>query len=74
MKNNRIILENQSEAQIFEGILQENDIPHVIVSFHDTAYDGLYQFQYGWGYAEIPEEYLAKAQELHEELKEEKNE
>jgi hypothetical protein len=29
--------------------LSEKNIPHRIRSFHDTAYDGLLQFQKGWG-------------------------
>jgi hypothetical protein len=29
--------------------LSEKNIPHRIRSFHDTAYDGLFQFQKGWG-------------------------
>jgi len=33
------------EAQIIESVLKERDILHRIRSFHDTAYDGLYQLQ-----------------------------
>jgi len=43
------ILENIVEAQIVESILTEQQIPHRIHSYHDTAYDGLFQFQKGWG-------------------------
>jgi len=43
------ILESIVEAQIVGSILKEEDIPHLILSYHDTAYDGLYQFQKGWG-------------------------
>ena len=42
-------LENIVEAQLMESILKEKGIPHRIRSFHDTAYDGLFQFQKGWG-------------------------
>jgi hypothetical protein len=42
-------LENSIEAQLIESILIEKEIPHRIRSFHDTAYDGLFQFQKGWG-------------------------
>jgi hypothetical protein len=37
------------EAQLMESILKEKGLPHRIRSFHDTAYDGLFQFQKGWG-------------------------
>jgi len=40
---------NLIEAQVLESILTERGIPFRIRSFHDTAYDGLFQFQMGWG-------------------------
>lgn len=43
------ILENDFEAQLLESILQEREIPHRLRSFYDTAYDGLFQLQKGWG-------------------------
>ena len=46
---NIAILENVIEAQLIASILNEHNIPHRIRSFHDTAYDGLFQFQMGWG-------------------------
>jgi hypothetical protein len=46
---NIAILDNIVEAQLVDSILNEHDIPHRIRSFHDTAYDGLFQFQMGWG-------------------------
>jgi len=42
-------LESTLEAQLIESILNEKEIPHRIRSFHDTAYDGLFQIQKGWG-------------------------
>jgi hypothetical protein len=46
---NIAILDNIIEAQLIDSVLNEYDIPHRIRSFHDTAYDGLFQFQIGWG-------------------------
>ena len=43
------ILDNIIEAQLIQSILSEQKIPHLIHSFHDTAYDGLFQVQMGWG-------------------------
>ena len=43
------ILENEIEAQLLDSILKERGIPHHIQSYHDTAYNGLYQTQKGWG-------------------------
>jgi hypothetical protein len=51
------ILENIIEAQVIESILTEQNIPHRIRSYHDTAYDGLFQVQKGWGQLCAPNTY-----------------
>jgi hypothetical protein len=48
------ILESQIEAQLLDSILNERGIPHHIKSFHDTAYNGIYQVQKGWGQISAP--------------------
>ena len=50
------VLENIVQAQMLESILKEQNIPHVIKTYHDSAYDGLFQGQKGWGHIEAPEE------------------
>lgn len=50
-------LENLIEAQVLEDVLSEREIPFRIRSFHDTAYDGLFQLQKGWGEIYAPAEY-----------------
>ena len=42
-------LENVIEAQMISSMLDQWKIPHRLRSYHDTAYDGLFQFQKGWG-------------------------
>ncbi len=42
-------LENAIEAQLIGSILDQRDIPHRLQSYYDTAYDGLFQVQKGWG-------------------------
>jgi hypothetical protein len=49
-----IVLDNEIEAQLLDSILSERDIPHLMVSYHDTAYDGLFQTQKGWGHVSAP--------------------
>ena len=53
------VFENVTEAQLVESILKEQQIPHRIRSFHDTAYDGLFQVQKGWGELFAPAELKA---------------
>ena len=50
------ILENGIEAQLIGSILDQREIPHRIRSYHDTAYDGLFQLQKGWGDIYAPKE------------------
>jgi hypothetical protein len=50
-------IENLIEAQVLESVLNERQIPHRLRSFHDTAYDGLFQFQKGWGEVYGPAEW-----------------
>ena len=50
-----LILENEMEAYRIKDILDSEGIPHIIRSFHDAAYDGLFQGQYGWGALEADE-------------------
>ena len=63
-----VILENGIEAQLISSILDQRDIPYQIRSYHDTAYDGLFQFQKGWGKLLAPqahrEEILAVVEDI----------
>ena len=42
-----VILENEIEAGLMDSILTERGIPHRLKSYHDTAYDGIFQVQKG---------------------------
>jgi hypothetical protein len=66
-------LENEIESQLLDSILNERNIPHLITSYHDTAYDGLYQTLKGWGYISAPEAYVKEIQEIISSLREDSN-
>ena len=57
-------LESLVEAQVLESILTDQHIPYRIRSFHDTAYDGLFQLQKGWGDLYAPASYEAEIIEI----------
>lgn len=57
-------LENEIEARLLDSVLDERNIPHLIISYYDTAYNGLYQTQKGWGYISAPGAYLEKIKEI----------
>jgi type III secretory pathway lipoprotein EscJ len=55
---------NEAEANVIKSVLEEQGIYAEIRSFHDTAYDGLFQSQYGWGLIRVSESDFAKAQRI----------
>ena len=65
MKTEKILmLDNQIQAKLLEEILTEKNIPFIIRSYHDSAYDGLWQMQSGWGHLEAPPEYKEEILEV----------
>lgn len=63
-----LILNNQVEAKLLEGILTERGIPHLIRTYHDSAYDGLWQAQAGWGHVEAPGEFREEILKIYSEM------
>jgi len=63
-----LVLNNAIEANLLDGLLQERNIPHVIRSYHDSAYDGMFQLQYGWGQLDAPEEFRDEIISIYENM------
>ena len=63
------VLDNDFEAQMLESILEEREIPHLLKSYHDTAFDGLYQTQKGWGHVSSPDQYAEEIKEILSDLR-----
>ena len=59
-----VILENEVEARLLDSVLKERNIPHIMISYYDTAYDGLYQTQKGWGYISAPSDYHEEIEDI----------
>jgi len=68
-------IKNEVEAVKFKSILEENGIPYNLRSYRDSAYDGIFQTQKGWGIIQSKEEYKDKIIELYDEyiVKEKEN-
>ncbi|MBW1680708.1 MAG: hypothetical protein JRF59_01235 [Deltaproteobacteria bacterium] len=64
------ILENEIEAYSLGSILEELEIPHRFRSYHDTAFDGLFQSQKGWGYVAAPRVFEEEILEILADLRE----
>ena len=63
-----LILENEIEAMLLDEILTDKNIPHLIRSYHDSAYDGLWQSQSGWGHLEAPDEFRDEIMKIYNEM------
>ncbi len=51
------------------SILDERNILHRIRSYHDTAYDGLFQLQKGWGEIRAPARFMDQILEVLREIR-----
>lgn len=65
------VIENDIEAGLVESILRERGIPHLLRSYRDTAYDGLFQTQKGWGDICAPRAHAEEIQEILSDLRKE---
>ena len=66
-----VTLDNEIEAGLLESILSDRGIPHRMRSYHDTAYDGLFQTQKGWGCINAPESYREEIKEILSDVRKE---
>jgi hypothetical protein len=46
------ILDDEVQAEVVDSALSALDIPHIMVCYHDAAFDGL--FRASWGHVEAP--------------------
>jgi hypothetical protein len=60
-------IKDEIEANYLSAQLQEREIPHLIRSFHDSAYDGIFQMQKGWGALYAPESFRADIEKIRQE-------
>lgn len=63
------VIENRFEGDRISQALSEAGIPFVAKSFLDTAYDGLYVPQKGWGAVMVPEEFGKQAEKIIDEIR-----
>jgi hypothetical protein len=63
------VIESRFEGDRVLQALNDAKIPFVMKSFLDTAYDGLYLPQKGWGRVMVPEEFRDEAERIITEIK-----
>ena len=63
------VVDNRFEGDRVSQALSEAEIPFLMKSFLDTAYDGLYIPQKGWGAVMVPEKFGEEAEKVISEVK-----
>ena len=63
-----LVIKNQVEASLLDEILKEREIPHIIRSYRDLAYNGLWQTPTAWGQLDAPEEFKEQILKLYKEM------
>ena len=57
-------VENRFEADLLMQALREEYIPAMLRRFEETAYDGLFVTQMGWGAILVPEDFEPEARKI----------
>jgi hypothetical protein len=75
MKRTVKILELRSEveARLLSGLLEQKGIPHMLRSYHDSAYDGMWQTQTCWGSLDADEENREEILKIYNEMSKPEN-
>ncbi len=63
------VLDNEVQAELLDSVLSERNIPHLLRSYHDSAYDGLFQMPQGWGHVEAPVSFRDEILAIVEDIK-----
>ncbi len=61
-------LENQFQADLLTHALAEAEIPFLIREYKDTAYDGLFVSQKGWGTVMVEGSRMEEARKIAQDL------
>jgi hypothetical protein len=64
-----VVLENEVQAGLVDLTLTKLGIPHVMRSYYDSAFDGIFQGARVWGHVEAPSNYRDEILEIVAELK-----
>ena len=63
-----LFLKNSIEAALLDEILNEKGIPHMIRTFHDSAYDGMWQTDTCWGFLDADAENKEEILKIYNEM------
>jgi hypothetical protein len=63
------VLEDEDQARLLGLILTEKGIPYRMHTYYDTAFDGLFQTQKGWGHISAPRSWHGAVMEVIHDLR-----
>jgi hypothetical protein len=63
-----ITLDNQFQADLLTDALGKSEIPFLVREYKDTAYDGLFAVQKGWGTVMVDQSRLEEAEIIVKDL------
>jgi hypothetical protein len=63
------VLDNEAQAGLLDALLTDREIPHIMQTYHDSAYDGIFQTQKGWGVILAPPAFRDEILTALEEIK-----
>lgn len=63
------VLNDEIEARLLSSLLEEEGIPHYLRTYRDSAYDGIFQPERGWGHIEAPPRHHERIAELLEDIR-----
>jgi hypothetical protein len=63
-----LVLKSEAEALLLSGLLEQRGIPHMLRSFHDSAYNGMWQTQTSWGSLEADGENCEEILKIYAEM------
>jgi len=64
---------SEAEAVLLSGLLDQAGIPHMLRSYHDSAYDGMWQTHTAWGFLDADEENRAEILRIFSEMSKPEN-
>ena len=64
-----VVLDSEVQAELVDSVLSARGIPHIMQSYHDSALDGLFLAQSGWGQVDAPQSFKDEILAVVEELK-----
>lgn len=63
-----VVLDAEVQAERIGTLLTHRGIPHVMRSYHDSAYGGIFQGMKGWGHIEAPKSFHDEILEIVEDI------